>query len=92
MQRVHGMRSYEPYAVEGDRAVAVGRSDYYENGKLRTIFYNVWLLRFDDDRRCADFVEYWREHPKEQLPVSAARRLLSVAGGSAASPEIHMRR
>jgi hypothetical protein len=50
--------------------VAVGRSNYYENGRLRTIYYNVWLLRFDGDGRCADFVEYWREHPKEQLPTS----------------------
>jgi len=59
---------YEPYAVDGDRAVSVGESRYFENGKLRTIYYNVWLLRFDGDGRCAEFVEYWREHPKEQLP------------------------
>jgi ketosteroid isomerase-like protein len=59
---------YEPYAVDGDRAVAVGESRYLENGKLAALFYNVWLLRFDDDGRCSDFVEYWREHPKEQLP------------------------
>jgi hypothetical protein len=60
--------SYEPYAVDGDRAVAVGESRYLEGGKLARLYYNVWLLRFDDDGRCADFVEYWREHPKEQLP------------------------
>ena len=59
---------YEPYAVDGDRAVAVGESRYLENGKLAALFYNVWLLRFDDEGRCSDFVEYWREHPKEQLP------------------------
>jgi hypothetical protein len=59
---------YEPYAVDGDRAVAVGQSTYFEDGKVRTIYYNVWLLRFDGDGRCAEFVEYWREHPKEQLP------------------------
>jgi ketosteroid isomerase-like protein len=59
---------YEPYAVDGDRAVAVGESRYLENGKLAALFYNVWLLRFDDDGRCSDFVEYWREHPREQLP------------------------
>jgi ketosteroid isomerase-like protein len=61
---------YEPYAVDGDRAVAVGESRYLENGKLAALYYNVWLLRFDDDGRCADFVEYWREHPKEQLPAA----------------------
>jgi ketosteroid isomerase-like protein len=60
---------YEAYAVYGDRAVAVGQSKYFENGNLRTLYYNVWLLRFDADGRCAEFVEYWREHPKEQLPA-----------------------
>jgi SnoaL-like protein len=60
---------YEPYAVDHDRAVAVGESRYLENGKLAALYYNVWLLRFDDDGRCSDFVEYWREHPKEQLPA-----------------------
>jgi hypothetical protein len=61
--------SYEAYAADGDRAVAVGQSKYFENGKLTTLYYNVWLLRFDADGRCAEFVEYWREHPKEQLPA-----------------------
>jgi ketosteroid isomerase-like protein len=60
---------YEPYAVDGDRAVAVGESRYLENGKLSRLYYNVWLLRFDGEGRCAEFVEYWREHPKEQLPT-----------------------
>lgn len=39
-----------------------------EDGSLRTVFYNVWLLRFDGDGRCADFVEYWRELPEELHP------------------------
>ncbi len=56
---------YVPYAVDGDRAVAVGTSRYLDDGKQRTIFYNVWLLRFDDAGRCADFIEYWREPPEE---------------------------
>ena len=29
------------------------------------VFYNVWLLRFDGEGRCAEFVEYWRELPEE---------------------------
>ena len=57
---------YEPYAVDGLRAVAVGTSRYLEpDGQQRTIFYNVWLLQFDDEGRCADFIEYWREPPEE---------------------------
>jgi len=60
---------YEPYAVDGDRAVAVGESRYLdEDGSLRTVFYNVWLLRFDGDGRCAEFVEYWRELPEGLHP------------------------
>jgi hypothetical protein len=59
---------YEPYAIDGDRAVAVGESRYLENGALSRLFYNVWLLRFDDDCRCTEFIEYWREHPKDRLP------------------------
>ena len=59
---------YEPYAVDGDRAVAVGESRYLENGKLARLYYNVWLLRFDDHGRCAEFVEYWRQHPEDSLP------------------------
>jgi SnoaL-like domain len=58
--------AYEPYAVDGDRAVAVGESRYLEaDGSLRTVYYNVWLLRFDGEGRCAEFVEYWRELPEE---------------------------
>jgi ketosteroid isomerase-like protein len=57
---------YEPYAVDGDRAVAVGESRYLKaDGSLETLFYNVWLLRFDGDGRCTEFVEYWRELPEE---------------------------
>jgi ketosteroid isomerase-like protein len=56
---------YEPFTVDGDRAVAVGESTYRnEDGSFRTLFYNVWLLRFDADGRCAEFTEYWRELPE----------------------------
>jgi hypothetical protein len=55
---------YEPYAVDGDRAVAIGESRYLnEDGSLRTLFFNNWLLRFDDDGRCVEFVEYFMELP-----------------------------
>ena len=50
---------YEPYAVEGDRAVARGESRYTNpDGSLRDLFFNVWVLRFDDAGRCTEFVEY----------------------------------
>jgi len=53
---------YEPWAVDGDRAVTVGESRYLEaDGSTRTVFHNIWTLRFDDDGRCSEFVEYFME-------------------------------
>jgi ketosteroid isomerase-like protein len=57
--------SFEPHAVEDERAAAVGTVRYLEADRQRTIYFNVWLLRFDADGRCADFVEYWREPPED---------------------------
>jgi ketosteroid isomerase-like protein len=60
---------YEPYAVEGDRAVAVGESRYLEpDGAFRTLYYNLWTLRFDADGRCAEFIEYFNELPADRRP------------------------
>lgn len=57
---------YEVYTVDGERAVAVGESRYLEpDGSLQRLFYNVWLLRFDEAGQCTEFVEYWRELPEE---------------------------
>jgi ketosteroid isomerase-like protein len=61
---------YEPYAVDGDRAVAIGESRYTNaDGSLRDLYFNLWTLRFDDDGRCVDFVEYFMELP-ERLKAS----------------------
>lgn len=58
---------YEPFAVDGDRAVSVGNSDYFaSDGSLRDRFHNVFLLRFDGDGRVAEFTEYWRQVPKDE--------------------------
>ncbi len=57
--------SYEAFAVDGDRAVAVGTSRYFNaaNGGDE-LYHNCFLLRFDDGR-CADFTEYWMLEPVE---------------------------
>jgi hypothetical protein len=56
---------YAPYAVEGDAAVAVGTSRYFDkHGKLTRQFDNVFLLRFDDEGRCSAFTELFMERPK----------------------------
>jgi ketosteroid isomerase-like protein len=54
--------SYEPYVVEGERAVAVGSSTYTNSdGSIRKIFDNCFLLRFAPDGRCAEFTEFFME-------------------------------
>ncbi|HET7521562.1 MAG TPA: nuclear transport factor 2 family protein [Candidatus Limnocylindria bacterium] len=56
---------YEPFAVDGDRAVATGWSSYAateSDGARR--YQNVFLMRFTPDGRCAEFTElYMREQP-----------------------------
>jgi hypothetical protein len=52
--------TYTAYAVDDDRAVAVGTSSY-SNGD---VYDNVFTLRFDADGRCADFVEWFMKRPK----------------------------
>jgi hypothetical protein len=50
---------YEPWAIEGDRAVAVGASRYLapDRESVDREYHNVFLCRFDDDGRCAEFTE-----------------------------------
>ncbi len=64
--------TYQPFAVDGDRAVAVGRSDYFDGpgGPLDRRYHNVFLLAFDADGRCREFTELFMAAP----------------GGRAASP------
>jgi len=58
---------YEPYVVDGDRAVATGESRYLKaDGSLRTVFFNSWTLRFDDEGRCRAFVEWYVELRKSR--------------------------
>ena len=56
---------YEPYAVEGDRAVAVGFSRYLATDSApEKTYHNAYLLRFDPDGRCAEFREFYMEEGK----------------------------
>jgi hypothetical protein len=56
---------YDVWALDGDRASAIGESRYLNpDGSFRTLFYNNWLLRFDGHGRCIDFVEYYMELPE----------------------------
>ena len=54
---------YEPYAVDGDRAVAVGWSRYWTDaGRTieRETYDNCFLLAFDAAGRCRSFTEFYR--------------------------------
>ena len=58
--------AYEVYAVDGDRAVAVGSSRYWTDSTRSTLqqtYDNVFLLRFDDAGRCLEFVELFMKRP-----------------------------
>ena len=59
---------YEPYAVDGDRVVTVGWTNYFGEDR-RTVeraYYNVWMMRFDQDGRCKEFIEVYMEAPTKQ--------------------------
>lgn len=52
--------SYEPYAVEGNRAVATGWSRYAAtNSEPEKTYRNVYLLQFAPDGRCSAFTELY---------------------------------
>jgi hypothetical protein len=51
---------YGPWAIEGERAVAIGTSRYLRpDGSLDREYHNVFLCRFDDAGRCAEFTEHF---------------------------------
>lgn len=56
--------SYVPVAVDGDTAVAVGRSSYRatEERPART-YHNCYVMQFDADGRCSDFTEWYMQQP-----------------------------
>ena len=52
---------YHPFAVAGDRAVAVGETRYPQEGKR---YANLYVLEFAADGRCRSFTEwYFLERP-----------------------------
>lgn len=51
---------YQPWAVGGDRAVAVGASRYFATaGQPERLYHNAWLLEFDAGGRCRSFTEFY---------------------------------
>jgi hypothetical protein len=58
---------YHPWAIDGERAVAAGVSRYLaaDGATVEREYHNVFLCRFDDKGRCAEFTEFFmrRENP-----------------------------
>jgi ketosteroid isomerase-like protein len=53
--------SYRPLMFDGDRAIATGETRYADGN----VFSNLFVLRFDGEGRCTEFVEYYVHHPKD---------------------------
>jgi ketosteroid isomerase-like protein len=51
---------YEPFAVEGDRAVALGWSRYAaKDAEPERTYHNAYVLEFAPDGRCRAFHEFY---------------------------------
>ena len=56
---------YEPTAIDGDVAVAMGSSTYAnEDGSVRAIYDNCFVMRFGHDGLCSEFTEFFVERPE----------------------------
>jgi hypothetical protein len=55
--------AYEPVAVDGDIVVATGSSTYRVDDGER-VYDNVFVMRFDDAGRCAEFTEWYVQRPR----------------------------
>lgn len=59
---------YQPVIVQGDTAVANGRSRYfYADGSLETEFDNIFILRFNAQNQVREFREWYFERPIEEV-------------------------
>jgi ketosteroid isomerase-like protein len=60
---------YRAWAVDGDRAVALGTSRYWSDASrthLERVYDNCYLLEFDGEGRCRSFTEFYRQRPDTQ--------------------------
>jgi hypothetical protein len=58
---------YEPFALDGDRAVATGYSRYAAtDSEPERTYHNAFLMRFAPDGRCAEFTEYYMLEKQEE--------------------------
>src|SRR5436190_2806649 len=57
--------AYEPFAVDGDVAVATGSSTYVTEpgGPVDKVYDNCFVIRFDGEGRCVEFTEWFMRRP-----------------------------
>jgi ketosteroid isomerase-like protein len=57
--------AYEPVAVDGEVAVAIGISTYLSEpgGRVEKVYDNCFVMRFDADGRCREFTEWYMKRP-----------------------------
>ena len=63
---------YEPVAIQGDLAVANGRSRYFKDASkadLAREYDNLFLIRFDDHGRCRSIREWYMGRPGQKEPA-----------------------
>jgi ketosteroid isomerase-like protein len=51
----------QPMLIHDDTAIVTGSVDYSDGD----LFSNLWVIRFADDGRAAEFTEWWMERPAE---------------------------
>ena len=51
----------EPLLVHDDTAIVTGKVDYTNGNR----YANLWVIRFGDDGRAAEFTEWWMDRPDE---------------------------
>jgi ketosteroid isomerase-like protein len=57
---------YEPFAVAGDEAVAIGWTTYLgATGEVERTYDNCFLLRFDEAGACRSFTEFFMLRPAD---------------------------
>jgi ketosteroid isomerase-like protein len=51
-----------PLLAQGNRAIVTGVTHYARGA----VYDNLWVMRFDADGRCADFVEWYMKRPRRR--------------------------
>lgn len=59
---------YEPVAIDGDTAVAIGRSLYFKEDKatIEREYHNVFIMTFNASGQCTGFREWFMKNPEVQ--------------------------